>query len=50
MKTLEEILDVLSLKRQGYSERGIARKLGIHRKTVKKYPAAAGLDAQQQQL
>lgn len=37
MKTLEEILDVLSLKRQGYSERGIARKLGIHRKTVKKY-------------
>jgi len=37
MKTLEEILDVHSLKRQGYSERGIARKLGIHRKTVKKY-------------
>lgn len=37
MKTLEEILDVLSLKRQGYSERGIARRLGIHRKTVKKY-------------
>jgi transposase len=37
MKTLEEILDILSLKRQGYSERGIARKLGIHRKTVKKY-------------
>jgi len=37
MKTLEEILDVYSLKRQGYSERGIGRKLGIHRKTVKKY-------------
>lgn len=37
MKTLEEILDILSLKRQGYSERGIARKLRIHRKTVKKY-------------
>ena len=36
MKTLEEISDILSLKRRGYSERGITRKLGIHRKTVKK--------------
>jgi len=37
MKTLEEISDILSLKRRGYSERGVTRKLGIHRKTVKKY-------------
>lgn len=37
MLELEEILDVYSLKRQGYSQRRIARELGIHRQTVKKY-------------
>ncbi len=30
-------MEIWALKRQGYSIRGIARKLGIHRKTVKKY-------------
>jgi transposase len=33
----EECMDIWALKRQGYSNRAIARKLGIHRKTVKKY-------------
>jgi len=37
MKTLEEILEVHSLKRLGYSQRRIAREVGIHRNTVKKY-------------
>jgi len=30
-------MDIISLSRQGHSIRHIARKLGIHRKTVKKY-------------
>lgn len=33
----EECMEIWALKRQGYSIRGIAKKLGIHRKTVKKY-------------
>jgi transposase len=33
----EECMDIWALKRQGVSIRAIARKLGIHRKTVKKY-------------
>jgi transposase len=33
----EECMEIWVLKRQGYSIRAIARKLGIHRKTVKKY-------------
>lgn len=33
----EECMEIWALKRQGYSNRAIARKLGIHRKTVKKY-------------
>lgn len=33
----EECMDIWALKRQGYSNRAIARTLGIHRKTVKKY-------------
>jgi len=33
----EECMEIWALKRQGYSIRGIARKLGIHRKTVKRY-------------
>lgn len=37
MKNLEDVVDIHSLKRKGFSQRGIARKLGIHRQTVKKY-------------
>jgi len=33
----EECMEIWALKRQGYSNRAIARKLGIHRKTVRKY-------------
>ena len=33
----EECMDIWALKRQGYSIRAIARKLGLHRKTVRKY-------------
>jgi len=33
----EECMEIRALKRQGYSIRAIARKLGIHRKIVKKY-------------
>jgi len=33
----EECMEIWVLKRQGYSNRAIARKLGIHRKTVKQY-------------
>lgn len=33
----EECMEIWALKRQGYSIRAIARKLGIHRKTVRKY-------------
>src|SRR5574337_665166 len=35
----EECMEIWALKRQGYSNRTIARKLGIHRQTVKKYLA-----------
>ncbi len=37
MKKLEDVLNIHALKRQGLSQRAIARKLGIHRQTVKKY-------------
>ena len=37
MKKIEDVLNIHSLKRQGLSQRQIARKLGIHRQTVKKY-------------
>ncbi|WP_073379637.1 IS21 family transposase [Desulfofustis glycolicus] len=30
-------MDIISLQRQGFSQRDIAKKLGIHRNTVKKY-------------
>jgi len=33
----EECMEVWTLKRQGYSNRAIAQKLGMHRQTVKKY-------------
>ena len=37
MITMGVLMGVCSLKRQGYSNRQIAKMLGIHRKTVKKY-------------
>jgi transposase len=37
MKQMEGILDILVLKRQGFSNREIARRMGVHRSTVKKY-------------
>ena len=33
----EVYMDIVVLHRQGFSERAIARKLGVHRNTVKKY-------------
>lgn len=45
MKDLEEVLDIHSLVRKGYSQRRIAHELGISRKTVRKYlehPELAG--------
>ena len=33
----ETILDIMMLRRNGHSQRAIARKLGISRNTVKKY-------------
>ena len=37
MIAMEVFMDILSYYRQGFSMRAIARKLGIHRDTVKKY-------------
>ena len=37
MKTMGVIMDIFALRRQGFSFRSIAHKLGIHRDTVKKY-------------
>jgi transposase len=37
MKTLEDVVDIKALKRQGFSERQIAKKLGVCRQTVSKY-------------
>jgi len=37
MITTEVFMDIVALKRSGHSLRWIARKLGIHRKTVKKH-------------
>ena len=42
MVTMEVLMDILVLDRQGLSVRAIARKLGIHRKTAKKYLEAGG--------
>jgi transposase len=45
MKTLEDVVDIKALKRQGFSERQIAKKLGVCRQTVSKYlnnPEAIG--------
>jgi transposase len=37
MITWERYMDIFALRRQGFSFRTIAKKLGIHRNTVKKY-------------
>jgi transposase len=37
MISAEVFMDIIALKRQGHSIRWIAKKLGIHRKTVKKH-------------
>lgn len=39
MENLEVVLDIYALHKQGLSQRAIARKLGLHRDTVKKYVA-----------
>lgn len=38
----EEQVDILALKRLGYSERRIGRMLGLHRRTVKRDPGERG--------
>lgn len=43
MITMEVFMDILSLHRAGMSQRAIAKKLGIHRKTVKAHLEANGL-------
>ena len=40
MIATEVFMDILALHRQGHSQRWIAKKLGIHRDTVKKYITA----------
>ena len=37
MITTEVFMDIISLHRQGFSMRAIAKKLGIHRNTVKRH-------------
>lgn len=37
MITKEEFMDIHSLRKDGWSMRAIAKKLGIHRDTVKKH-------------
>lgn len=37
MITKEEFMDIMALHRQGHSMRSIAKRLGLHRNTVKKY-------------
>ena len=37
MIKLEGFMDIITLHRQGLSQRKIAEKLGLHRNTVKKY-------------
>ena len=39
MITMEGLMDVRSLDKQGYSHRRIAKLTGLHRTTVKKYLA-----------
>ena len=37
MITQEAVMDIVALHRQGHSMRFIAKKLGLHRNTVKKF-------------
>ena len=37
MKNVEDVVDIIMLKRQGLSERQVAKRLGISRSTVRKY-------------
>ena len=37
MKEVEDVVDIHHLQRQGLSQRAIARRLELHRSTVKKY-------------
>lgn len=43
MISIGVVMNIFSLARQGHSERAIARKLGIHRKTVKTHLASGEL-------
>lgn len=45
MISLEVFMDIFSLRNQGFSMRAIAKKLGIHRNTVKKYLESKALPA-----
>ena len=45
MISSEAFMDIIALKRAGHSNRFIARKLGIHRKTVKKHLEANAFPA-----
>lgn len=38
----EKVMDIVVLKKQGLSNRAIARKLGLHRETVSRYVAGGG--------
>ncbi len=42
MITLDEYLEIQQLARQGLSKLGIARRLGVDRKTVRKYLGEGG--------
>jgi DNA-binding NarL/FixJ family response regulator len=37
MITKEAFMDIIALHRQGHGMRFVAKKLGLHRNTVKKY-------------
>lgn len=50
MISLEGVMDIQALKRQGLSLRGIAKKLGIHRQTAKKYFGSAEKAIEQHQI
>ena len=45
MVSTEVYMDIIALKRQGHSERWIAKKLGIHRNTVKKHLESSSFPA-----
>lgn len=50
MITMEGLMDVRSLDKQGYSHRQIAKLTGLHRKTVKKYLADGVLPVYKKQV